>query len=275
MKAVIFYFSGTGNTWFISQKVKENLVLHKYTVNCYSIENPALKNSTKLTSIIKESDLVIIGYPTYASDLPIPMREFINNLPNQSEKNTAVFCTQSLASGDGAIFLKEQLRSKGYILQQAAHFIMSNNIYTPLIRFLPAGDYSKISKRNKKANKKVKYFVSKIVNNERLTTGDNFIGHLIGNSQRKHTSFNKFTKNMYVNNNKCINCKLCVNYCPVNNITEENNSININNNCCLCMRCYNFCPTVAINITNKSEDTEKYPRFKGPIKGFNISELKK
>lgn len=276
MKAVIFYFSGTGNTWFISQKLKEELTKNNYKVNCYSIENSTLTNKESLVNLITESHLIIIGYPTYSSNLPLPMQKFINNLPQQHNKNTAVFCTQSLSSSDGAIFIKNQLKSKGYLLQQAIHFVMSNNFYTPLAKLLPAGDYDKIAKRNKKASKKVKYFVSKIIKNEKLTTGDNFICHLIGNSHRKNYSstIKKFNDVMYVNN-KCTNCNLCVNSCPVNNITNKNNSIQINDNCCLCMRCYNFCPTAAINITSKSEDIVKYPRFKGPIKGFEINCLKK
>ncbi|MEM0355462.1 MAG: 4Fe-4S binding protein [Desulfurococcaceae archaeon] len=52
-----------------------------------------------------------------------------------------------------------------------------------------------------------------------------------------------------INWEKCIKCKLCVELCPSNAFSFENNSIVADSSKCLgCMGCIPLCPTKAIRI---------------------------
>lgn len=279
MKITIVYFSGTGNTWYVAQEIKTSLQNKGVDAQCYSIENPIFEDDQNLESLITTADNIIFGFPTYASDVPWPMQKFFKRLPQlNSSKDTAVFCTQAFGSGDGALIADKYLKDKGYFIKQTAHFNMSNNFYVPVfIRVFPVGDQEKIRKRNAKATEKVQKFAAKIVSGEQSIIGDNFFGHLIGNVQRGHFDalIKKINNLLIVDHSLCTNCNQCLKFCPEQNITENDSKITINDNCCSCMRCYQLCPVLAINITNKTTDAKKYPRFKGPTKSFKISELTK
>ncbi len=57
---------------------------------------------------------------------------------------------------------------------------------------------------------------------------------------------------------KCIKCKTCVNVCPLNAITFENNIHNINRKICdVCGDCAKYCPTEALKIIGQEITTEE------------------
>ena len=115
MKATIFYFSGTGNTWFIAESLRKGLFIRGIDVDCYSIEDSELAKTGAIEQLITESSHIIIGYPIYGSVAPRPMIEFIERFP-KTYKNTklSVFSTVALASGDGAIVYRDTLEDRGY-----------------------------------------------------------------------------------------------------------------------------------------------------------------
>lgn len=52
-----------------------------------------------------------------------------------------------------------------------------------------------------------------------------------------------------VNTNKCTGCGLCVNVCPVDSITIENDKAKIDKDTCIsCGACVSECPNEAITI---------------------------
>jgi len=153
MKYVIFYFSGTGNTWFAATKLNEALGIEQS--KCYSIENDYVKEN--MNDLIREADQIILGYPIYGSEAPRVMQTFINEMPTlKVTKPIAVFCTQAFMSGDGANYLVDVLLKKGYQLTQTLELKMSNNFYVPVfIRAFKVGDDEQVLKRNTKAHKKI------------------------------------------------------------------------------------------------------------------------
>ena len=49
---------------------------------------------------------------------------------------------------------------------------------------------------------------------------------------------------------KCIKCGLCINLCPIENISMSSYPV-FDDRCVFCMRCISFCPTEAIYIPNR------------------------
>ncbi|MCH4888645.1 hypothetical protein EZV73_13715 [Acidaminobacter sp. JC074] len=272
MNYSIFYFSGTGNTWYAAQKLK--LALGKNHVSCYSIENDYLKDN--LESIIEASDQIIIGYPIYGSEAPRIMQTFINDLPTMKvTKPLAVFCTQAFMSGDGANYLSDVFLKKGYHLMQTLELKMSNNFYVPVfVRAFKVGNREKINRRNEKAHEKIIEFAGQIRQGEAAVKSVNDIQNWLGDTQRKHmdTYIEKVNESIYADNT-CTKCGMCVKLCPVENI-KLTDKITFSNHCIACMRCYQSCPKASIQITDASKDLDKYPRFKGPIDKFDFNVLK-
>lgn len=272
MKNIIFYFSGTGNTWYAAKALQKALI--ESETLCLSIESELLSDDY-LNEIISKSEQIIIGYPIYGSLCPEPMKRFIARLPKQEvKKPIAVFCTQAYMSGDGANYLEETFINKGYYLTQTLELKMSNNFYVPIfVRAFKVGDQEKIDKRNDKAVTAINEFAGYIRNRQKSIKQPNIIEKALGNLQRREINkhIKKVNDALYADDT-CIKCGLCVKLCPEKNIELEEKVV-FDSHCAACMRCYQSCPISAIQITAASKDMMKYPRFKGPVEGFNFSVL--
>ena len=267
MKATIFYFSGTGNTWFIAESLRKGLFIRGIDVDCYSIEDSELAKTGAIEQLIAESSHIIIGYPIYGSVAPRPMIEFIERFP-KTYKNTklSVFSTVALASGDGAIVYRDTLEDRGYTFHTGMEFKLSNNFNVPgFPDVLHVGGDQKIYNRNEKARLKAEKMADCIAEDKPKIEGDHFFGHFLGNVQRRHIDelLLSFNDKLYVETSRCVNCGNCVKICPVHNIGLADNGIEFHGKCAVCMRCYHFCPAQAINVTKESLDGKKWPRYRG------------
>ena len=280
---VIFYFSGTGNTWWTSLELKKELENLGNTIEMYSIENPLLKEENFVPDTIEKADHVIIGYPIYGSALPKNVRDFIRNLPKVSDSTKfGAFCTQAGFSGDGNWYFKKDAEAKGYKFQQSFQINFTTNFNVAIFPFSlskPA-EGVKLKRKKIKVAKKIKRMAKKIVNNERYIEGRKFYQMLLGRLQRSLFLSRevKFSKGFKFSKDRCTKCKLCVQTCPTKSLKlDESKDLNLirNDNCILCFRCYNFCPTLAINFGKNIKDPTKYKRFTGPVKDLKISDIRK
>lgn len=277
MKSIaIFYFSGTGNTWWVAETLRCYIKEMKHPVEFYSIETIEAVEASKY---VESADHIVFGFPVYGSTAPNNMLEFISNLPDSiSNKPVSIFATHALASGDTGLFVGSILASKGYKLMQTRHFAMMNNLHVPRFKFIrPRNDYSELDKiihRNKPEVRKLAYEISHDILH---ITGDNIFGHFFGKFQRRHIDrvYASLKREFKIDGKKCVKCGKCAEICPTHNITSEKDSFIFKNNCVSCLRCYSFCPASAVLIGDDSMDTVKYPRFKGPIKQFDIHKLTK
>ena len=67
-------------------------------------------------------------------------------------------------------------------------------------------------------------------------------------------------KKINIDNDKCINCKLCEKSCPVGCIKIDKTA-SYTKDCLFCQRCINICPKNAFTYKNK-ELSQYKPRFK-------------
>jgi len=282
MRVILFYFSGTGNTWWVSSQLKKELESLGNTVEMYSLENPALKDKGLIAQKIKEADHVIVGYPIYGSDLPAIMKDFVDDLPSVSGgKGFSAFCTQAAFSGDGSVFFKGDMEKKGYNFLQSFQINMTTNFNVAMLPFSlskPAAG-KKLEKIKVKASKKIKEMAKKIAENKEHIEGRRFYQVLMGRFQRSYfrQSAQKLTKLFQFAKERCVKCGLCARTCPTENIVLdlENLDLRRKDKCILCFRCYNFCPNCAINYGKRVKDVEKCKRYKGPIENLKVADISK
>lgn len=108
-QACIFYFSGTGNTWWVSNQLAAQLREQGIETSVFSIEKVPYDQADRL---IDSRDIVGFGYPVYGSDVPYIMRQYLLQLSPGDNKLAFVFCTQWMFSGDGA-------RAGGALLEES------------------------------------------------------------------------------------------------------------------------------------------------------------
>lgn len=270
---IIYYFSGTGNTWWISKELQQLLSEQEHQVQCYSIETLTMEN---VLEQVKDIDHIILGFPVYGSTAPRLMANFIHQLPT-AVKNQSVttFATHALASGDTAYHIGQMLIEKGYNLKQAIHFRMMNNFHIPKFRFYKPKNNHRVDKLNQKSLLKIKKLALAINNNQNHIIGKNIIGYALGKFQRNHIDklIDKVSEEFKIDTIHCINCGKCQRICPTQNIKQCKDTYEFGHNCILCLRCYSQCPKSAILIGEGTKNEVKYPRYKGPEKSFNIDVL--
>ncbi len=274
-KICIFYFSGTGNTWWVAHKLTDEFCHNDCNAKAYSIEAIS-PDDAKL--LINEADIVGFGYPIYGSDLPQIMKDFIWKLEPVQEKKAFVFCTQWLWSGDGARLGASFLTPKGFKVDWGEHFLMPNNVCISMIPFLPyTNEYSRFESKLRRSGQKAAQFVGSMLKGTKALRGFNRGAQFLGAIQRVpfRKGFGKMRNSIGINNDRCFRCQLCVNNCPSGNITFERETFSTHGVCILCMRCYNFCPNSAITYSGKNHNLTRGKPYQGPTKEFHPKTLRR
>lgn len=266
MKIAIFYFSGTGNTMWVTEQVQAFFIENNVECEIYSIEQV---NQSETALICEEADRVGFAYPIYGSDLPEPMKFFLDELPSISKK-VFVYCTQLAFSGDGAWVYKNELIDKGYEIAHSAHFIMPHNITLTPVLFPITGKrlHGLILKFSKW---RAKRFVDAILRNKRFHNGKH--GYLLGMIQRG--PYRKYLPVLQtlvgVDESICISCGICARICPMDNIVMEDFP-EFRGQCTECMRCYNFCPVSAITYW-KIHPKPGQKKYIGPVPSYRPEKI--
>ncbi len=236
-------FSGTGNTKHCVERLVKGL---NENANVYALENEGT------LSAIKNSEIIIFGYPVQYSNLPKIVRDFIvNNQSLWKGKKIFIIATMGLFSGDGAGLSARLFKKYGATVLGGLHLKMPDCI----------GDV-KALKRPLQVNKqivlntdaKIDNAINNIKNNRYPKEGINVFYRLAGLFGQRLYFFRK-TKKYYTkiktDCKKCIQCGLCVSLCPMKNIEIKDGKIIYNGKCTMCYRCFSHCPQKAITLIGK------------------------
>lgn len=268
-KAVIFYFSGTGNTWWATEALAAELQARGIETHSRCIEQLMPGDASRL---IEESDAVGIAYPVYGSDLPQLMKDFIDSLGPVKGKKAFVFCTQWLWSGDGARVGAQLLQGRGFQVSWAEHFFMPNNVSVTVASFLPyTNDPGSLARKLAKTAVKITRFARQIAGDRPFLRGFNLVAMLAGNIQRLpfRLFFHRLRDDIGVELSRCINCGSCVYLCPAGNLIQEGSEIKTRGSCILCLRCYSFCRQMAITYMKKPHRLSRGRPYQGPVEQFH------
>lgn len=246
MKIKMIHFSGTGNTKYIATYLGDKLKANNHNVSISSIEeNPTIE---------KDIDLLVVGGPIYAGNVPEKLIRWINkNIPN-SNANCIVYTT-SVAAGNayGVDSLAKKLAKKGYNILAKEVCLMPGNLYF--------GKYHQFSRDEinetlLNINKKLDELAIKIhLNNFENTDFENK-GVLVKDFLADTFSvMAKFIGKNFSADDTCVKCGLCIKSCPQGNIHyDKNNNIKFSNKCMMCTRCIHICPKNAINYKGVKYD---------------------
>jgi ferredoxin len=260
MKIIICYFSGTGNTAWVTHRLAEQLEMQGDAVRVVSCEDVPAANVDPA-----EWDMLGIAFPVHSSFAPRVFREYLQELVGG--EGTPLFAVTSAGywAGDTAWYAAKELEAKGYRLFLYGNVRMPNNLYIPRVDVLPVTPPEKVPGYLEKAREKIERLARRIHQEEPYREGTDVVGRLGGALQRLGSE--KFEEAMLAKfsaDEGCTRCGWCVRSCPAENIEMEEKGVRFLGKCMYCMRCYSFCPEQAIQATERTRRTEKYRRYQGP-----------
>lgn len=250
-----YYFSGTGNTLLVVEKMEETFKKNGADVELYRIEesDPEKVNLQHTLGLA----FPVASFSTYPF-----VWEFMESLPPAS--GTPVFMVDTLGAYSGGIVgpLHNKLKKKGYKPTGACEIIMPWNIF-----YIQSDETRKelIENGIKKAeiyaqaliDGKTNWGSFPVLPNVLCSLARSLMSSWEWKSQQKWLAFQagKF---------KCNQCGICAQICPLNNI-EMKEYPTYKCKCQFCMRCVSFCPNDAIpckvNYKGKTHSAVKVNKF--------------
>lgn len=239
MKIGILFFSGTGNTASLVKVIKSTLEANGNTVEARKLESGWFTNAD-------EFDYFIFASPKHYEYIPLFFIKWINTNVNKLKSNVhgAVFLTGGADMATGYTKLIKILEKKNIYVNSTKTIKMASN-YT----LVSNKDFNEVkaSESCKEGEKIARDFAISISNNKgNLEKASYLMECLCKNvsfafGKRVHRSSKHFSIS-----DECINCKICENACPTQNIALTKNKKKFGEKCIMCTRCLNICPKNAI-----------------------------
>lgn len=237
MKVAIVYFSGTGNTKAVAEAYKVLLENSKHEVNICSIE----KNES-----ISKHDLLIIGGPIYAGNMPDELINWVRkNVENVSGKKAIVFSTSAgLINANGVRSIAKKLSNKGYDIVDTSAYEMPRNFY--IDKYDPTPEH--IQKQQfETVAQKILVSLNCLDNQIELAFDESVV--MLDFYADLFRVMAKFMGKSFSIDETCIGCGLCEANCPKKNIRYIEKEYF--NKCMMCTRCIHNCPVNAISYKGK------------------------
>jgi len=220
----IYYFTGTGNSYWVAKKIGEYFSAEVCSIVDFRHEN----------SVVADDDVIGIVCPTYMSDIPWIIKEFLLKLSSAAKPYTfAILTSNHGESGKGFANIDHALLSNGLTLSLAFDLQMPGNC----IESTAEQDRERLAG----APAKVAGFCKSIENREKNFISDNTkAGGKFVEKSWFYSPYN-IMKRFKIKKN-CTGCGICAKICPTGNIDVPSGKAVHGRNCAACYACVHWCP---------------------------------
>ena len=248
---MVLYFSGTGNSKFVAERIANALNEKVCDISEFI--------KKKETPVFTEGGKYIFVAPSYMSAPAKAMVDFVEDsaFPTGIEAYFVVTCVASM--GTTPKIAKRLSKKKGFKYMGSAQIQMPQNY----IVFFKTQESAENLKVIKDAVSHIDELATKIQNGEKIKERwISLLEHVftvsIGNLYYKYFMGTK----KFMVKDDCISCGKCARVCPFGNISIVEGKPVWGDDCTHCMACINLCPKGAIEY---GENTIGKPRYPGPF----------
>ena len=244
---MILYFSGTGNSKFVAQRIA--VALGDEIVNL----NDRIKSGD--TSPVETGERVIIVTPTYAWRIPRVVRDWLRKTELRGAKQVWFVMTCGSEIGNADKYNRELCTEKRLSCMGTAQIVMPEN-YIAMFSAPQADEAREIVA---KTEPNIDCVIASIQSNQPFApTRNNLYDRFM--SGPVNLIFYKFCvkADAFTVSDTCIGCGQCAKRCPMNNVTLKDGKPVWGKNCTHCMACICYCPVSAIEYGKKSVGQPRY-----------------
>lgn len=257
---MIFYFTGTGNSFYIAKNISEN-----NNEILISISEEMMKNKNEINYNLKENEIIGFVFPVYAWGPPRIVLDFIKKLKFKNFSNNYVFTVVTCGENIGSTIdlLKKELNKINLKLDSGFSIRMPNNYI--IMGNVDSKEEEEIKLKN--SEERLSY-INRIIKDRKVDFYDYKKGPLPAFLTKSINSlFNNYalSTDKFYATDECISCKLCEKVCSVGSIKVDKKPI-WDSKCTQCLACINRCPKRAIQY---GKGTIKKGRYVHP-RAFNI-----
>ena len=235
----IFYFSGTGTTRYVAEKLELELAKQQVQADIFDIAKTGASSVT-----LDDFDAIGVAYPVHAFNAPKIVIDFARRLPETQGMEAFIISVPAeyhVLNFDSSKLLISILRQKGFKVFYDKPFIMPCN-------FIIKYDEAKVNELLSQANAEIPPAARDIIDRVSLQQPSSRKSRFAAWAGRLEWRGAKSMGKYYYANEKCSNCGLCIYNCPNQNIRAGEKSAQFKRQCGLCMRCLYLCPKKAIKV---------------------------
>ena len=244
---MILYFSGTGNSKYVAQRIAD--ALGDALVNL----NDHIKASD--TSLVETGERVIIVTPTYAWRIPRVVRDWLLKTEQHGAKNVWFVMTCGSEIGNANKYNRDLCAEKAISCMGTAQIVMPENY----IAMFSAPQAEKARQIVAQAEPSIDRAIAAIQRNQPFAPTRNNLYDRFMSGPVNPIFYKFFVKaNAFTASGACIGCGQCVKRYPMNNVAIKDGKPVWDRNCTHCMACICYCPVSAIEYGKKSVGQPRY-----------------
>lgn len=244
---MILYFSGTGNSKYVAQRMAEALDQSLLSMND--------RIRSHDTSPVEADERLVIVTPTYAWRIPRVVSEWLGKTALTGAERIWFVMDCGSEIGNAAGYNRQLAAQKQLQYMGTAQIIMPEN-YIAMFNAPPKKQAKSIVEQAEPELQKVLTRLK--AGQEFPPPRDNLYDRFMSGPVNP-VFYRFFVKaEAFRATDACIGCGKCMELCPLSNIHLENGKPVWGKNCTHCMACICYCPKEAIEYGKKSRGKPRY-----------------
>ena len=244
---MIFCFSGTGNSWYIAERLADALQ--------DSLVNLNAKIKAQGVKTVQTGQNVVLVVPTYAWRIPRIVSEWLRKIKLNGAARIWFVMTCGSEIGNAAKYNRQLAVRKHLQYMGTKQIIMPEN-YIAMFGTPEDAEAREIVQR---AEPDIAEAIRHVKEGQFFPAPRNNLYDLVMSATVNPIFYPVFVKaNAFQTSATCIGCGKCVRRCPMNNIQLKDGKPVWGSNCTHCMACICYCPAEAIEYGKKSVGKPRY-----------------